>query len=230
MATPVLLRPAATAFGLGMRVQRGARRRAEAGAGELAERVLARVLAGSLVEAFAQDLVRYRVVERLSETVLSGGTVERVLGHADMAGLPQRVADRLLEDGIAEQVALRLLAGPELERIVATALESPGFERMLGQVVESRVVDQTVARVVEETAHRLPQSQALWDLVDIIAASPAVTEAIAQQSVGFADHVAGAVRERSQRADAKLERAAWSLLRRRKDQPVDGTPSTTGAA
>jgi hypothetical protein len=230
MPAPVLLRPAAAALGLGMRAQRGARRRAEAGAGELAERILARVLAGPLVEALAQDLVRYRVIERVSETVLSAGTVERVLGQADSAGLPQRVAEQLLADGIAEQVAMRLLSGSELERLVATALESPGFARLLEQVVDSRAVDQTVARVVDETAQRLPQSQAMWDLIDVIAASPAVTEAIASQSLGFADHVAGTVRERSQRADAKLERAAWSLLRRRKDQPVDSTPSTTGAA
>lgn len=257
MPTLVILRPAAAALSLGMSAQRGVRRRVESGAGDLAERALARALGSRLVETFAQDLVRYRVVERVSETVLAAGTVERVLDNADSAGLPQRVAERLLADGIAEQVAMRLLAGPELERIVqmvaaseplhdaisdalespgaehllAAALESPVFARMLGQVVDSRAVDETVARVVDETAQRLPQSQALWDLVDIIAGSPAVTEAIAQQSVGFADHVAGAVRERSKVADAKLERAAWSLLRRRnRDRPVDGTPSTTGAA
>jgi hypothetical protein len=229
MAPPAILRPAAAVLHLGLRAQRGARRRVESGAGELAERAVAAVLRGRLVEAFAEDLVRYRVIERVSEPVLAAGTVERVLTHADAAGLPQRVAERLLADGIAEQVAMRLLAGPELERIVATALESPGFSRMLEQVVESRAVDQTVSRVIEETAQRLPQSEAMWQLVDIIAASPAVTEAIAQQSVGFADHVAGAVAERSRHADAKLERAAWSLLRRRnRDQTVEGAPSTPG--
>ena len=49
------------------------------------------------------------------------------------------------------------------------------------------------------------------------------------QSAGFADHVAGSVRERSKHADAKLERAAWSLFRRRKDEPLEGDPSATGA-
>jgi hypothetical protein len=164
--------------------------------------------------------VRYRVVERVSATVLAGGTVERVLDDADTAGLPQRIADRLLADGIAEQVAERLLAGPELERLVRLVLESPGFARALVQVVESRTVDETVARVVDETVARLPRSPAMWNLIDEIAGSPAVTEAIAQQSVGFADHVAGTVRDRSRTADAKLERAAWSLLRRRARDPM----------
>src|SRR3954447_13000464 len=117
MPTLVILRPAAAALSLGMSAQRGVRRRVESGAGELAERALARAPGRRLVETFAQDLVRYRVVERVSETVLAAGTVERVLDNADSAGLPQRVAERLLADGIAEQVAMRLLAGPELERI-----------------------------------------------------------------------------------------------------------------
>jgi hypothetical protein len=256
MPAPAILRPAAAAVGLGLRAERGVRRRVGSGVGDLAERAIGRALRGPLVDVVAQDLVRYRVVERVSQTMLAAGTVERVLDNADTAGVPQRVAERLLADGIAEQVAIRLLAGPELERLVqlvvaseplheaiadalaspgaehlvGTALESPGFARMLTQIVESRAVDDTVARVVDETAERLPERQALWKLVDVIAASPAVTEAIAQQSAGFADHVAGAVRERSAHADAKLERAAWSLLRRRpRDQSVEGAPSTTGA-
>ena len=51
-------------------------------------------------------------------------------------------------------------------------------------------------------------------MVDEIAHSPAVTDAIGQQSVGFADQVAGQVRVRSQRADARVERVARRLLRR----------------
>src|SRR3954454_24416822 len=193
MPAPAIFRPAAAAVGLGLRAERGVRRRVGSGVGDLAERAIGRALRGPLVDVVAQDLVRYRVVERISETMLTAGTVERVLDHADTAGVPQRVAERLLADGIAEQVAMRLLAGPELERLVqlvvaseplhlaiADALASPGaehlpaapleipvFARMLGQVVDSGAVDQTVARGGEEPAQRLPQSQALWDLVDI---------------------------------------------------------------
>jgi hypothetical protein len=57
--------------------------------------------------------------------------------------------------------------------------------------------------------------------VDQIARSPAVTEAITQQSMGFADQVAGEVRRSSQRADAGLERAAHRLLRRKLRPPGD---------
>jgi hypothetical protein len=194
------------------------------------DRVTARVLRGPLVEIIAHDLVRYGVIERVTEQLLAGDALERVLDRAEAAGVAHTIADRLLEDGIAEQVAVRLLDGPELERIVELALESPGAERALTQIVDSRVVDETVVRVMEEVAERLPQSAAMWALIDEIAQSPAVTEAITQQGYGFADQVAGEVRERSRKADARLERAAWRLLRRRPRPSGPGeAPTTTGA-
>ena len=71
---------------------------------------------------------------------------------------------------------------------------------------------------------RLPQSEEVWALVDEIARSPAVTEAIAQQSMGFAGQMAGEVRVSSQRADAGLERMARRLLRREPPGAADGNP------
>lgn len=203
--------------------------------------VAERALASTYVEALAREAVRHRVVERVAEEVVTDQAIERVIDRVETSGAAQRVAERLLEDGIAEELAVRLLTGPELERIVETAMESdalrdcivgalespgaerllvlaldsPGVERMVARIVESRIVDETAARVMEEVAARLPDSQAMWALVDEIAQSPAVTEAIAQQGYGFADQVAGEVRERSRNVDVRLERAVWRLLRRR---------------
>lgn len=92
---------------------------------------------------------------------------------------------------------------------------------------ERRTHDAAIAAVawaidsglVDEVVERLLASDALWRLVDEIAQSAAVTEAIARQGVGFADEVAGGVRVRSRRADALLERAARRALRRR---PAEG--------
>ena len=42
-----------------------------------------------------------------------------------------------------------------------------------------------------------------------------MTEATTQQGAGFADEVAAEVRDRSRSVDARLERGAWRLLRRR---------------
>jgi hypothetical protein len=125
--------------------------------------------------------------------LLAGDLVDRVIVHLEQTGAAQRVAERVLDDGIAEQIAIRVAAGPELERILSTALAGA-----LPDVVVSRLLE----------------SEALWVLVDEIARSPSVTEAIAHQGSGFAEQVAGVVRERSREADGWVEHVAHGLRRR----------------
>ena len=135
---------------------------------------------------------------------MAAEAVDGALDRAEALGVPQRIADRLLEDGLAEQLAQRFLEGPELARMVAltlqseqveaalvSALESAGMERLIGRILESRVIEETVSQLVDDTATRLPESKALWALVDEVARSPAVTDAITQQGLGLADDVAG---------------------------------------
>jgi hypothetical protein len=86
---------------------------------------------------------------------------------------------------------------------------------MTAQVVESRVVEEATTHVVEDVVVRLRQSPALWALIDEVAQSPAVLDAIAQQSAGLADQVGVELRERSRSADDRLERAAWRVFHRR---------------
>ena len=71
------------------------------------------------------------------------------------------------------------------------------------------------------------ESEELWLLVEEIARSPAVTDAIARQSVGFADVVAGGVRARSRSADTWLEQRARRMLRR--TDPTDPVPPPDAA-
>ena len=62
-------------------------------------------------------------------------------------------------------------------------------------------------------------------MVDEIARSPSVTEAITHQSVGFADQIADTVRDSSRDADAWLERAARRLVPHRRDRSrANGAP------
>ena len=148
----------------------------------------------------------------------------RVLDSPLMERVPRRLADRLLAAGIADDIAQRLLDGPELERIVAAALESPGAARLGDRVLDSPQAERLVARVIEsrlldEAVARLLESKDLWLLVDEVARSPSVTQAISHQGVGFAEEMAGVVRDRSQKADARVERIARRLFRR---EAVDG--------
>ena len=101
-------------------------------------------------------------------------------------------------------------------------VDSPAIERAIASVFESRLLDQVVVRLLE--------SPELWRLVDEVARSPAVTEAIAHQGYGFVDQVAGEVRERSRSADAVVERTTRRLLRRRPrvDPPTGPLPNPGG--
>jgi hypothetical protein len=85
-------------------------------------------------------------------------------------------------------------------------LEGPEGERLVARVLDSHLIDATVARLLE--------SKDLWLMIDVIARSPSVTEAISHQGVGFAEEMAGVVRDRSHKGDARVERVARRLLRR----------------
>jgi hypothetical protein len=115
---------------------------------------------------------------------------------ADAAGRAALAAlDRALESELAEQM---------VDRIV----ESPAAERLVARVIEGPLLDEALARLLE--------SEELWLFVDVVARSPAVTDAISTQGRGFADQVAGMVRDRSASADNRLESAIRGLIRRRR--------------
>jgi hypothetical protein len=111
-------------------------------------------------------------------------------------------------------------AAVELEALLATALDSESVQRGLRSAFESDGGKQLVADffdsgLFDEFVDRLLASPSLWRLVDEVADSPAVTAAISQQGLGFADQVGEEVRRRTRRADNWLERLAHRLIRRR---------------
>lgn len=136
-----------------------------------------------------------------------GGAVTRratdVAGRTALAGLDAVLGSPYTDEALA-RVLDRLLAEDIAERVAGQITEGPELERIV---------------------ERLLQTEGLWLLVDEIAGSPAVTEAISQQGFGLADQVAGEVRQRSERADARLERVARRLLRRRLASPAGAAES-----
>jgi ribosomal protein S28E/S33 len=150
------------------------------------------------------DRAMMAAIDITLERLLADDVIDRALTRLEQSGAAQRIADRLFDDGIAEQIVERALAGPEAERILARALEGP---------------------LVEEAVSRLLENQAVWVLVDEIARSPAVTEAIAHQGYGFSEQVAERARERSRNADALLERVANRLIKRKGGTPAGPQPT-----
>ena len=143
------------------------------------------------------------VVRMVSEDV-----IDRVIERVEVAGVAQRVVDRTLQDGLIEQIAERVLAGPELERIVAAAFRS---------ALPDEVIAQALA------------SEAVWVLVDEIARSPSVTEAIAHQGAGFLEQVAAKTRDRSRQADSRVQRLADRVGRHRRSPSSASDPGDVPA-
>jgi hypothetical protein len=127
--------------------------------------------------------------------------VARVANEVTLAAV-----DGILDSRLAGEIADRVVASRLVQQAVDRALDGPVMHTLDGDALD-RVVD------------ALLESDELWRIVDEIASSPAVTDAITQQSLGFADQVAGGVRDRSRSADAVLERVARRALRRKAASP-----------
>jgi hypothetical protein len=146
------------------------------------------------------------------------------LGGA-LGGAVTRPASAVVAGALGLERGIRQALGRRIEDTTLAALDAALASRIAEEAVDraiaSRLAGHAINRVfdegklVDDAVVRLLESEDLWLLVDEIARSPAVTEAIARQGVSFADQVAGGMRERSQRADARLERAARRALRRR---------------
>jgi hypothetical protein len=129
-----------------------------------------------------------------------------------VTGIPVAVA--LGAERRASAATSRAILGA-LDAVLASGTAAVAVDR----IVRSDLVEQAVERVfdtriLDEVVARLLESEDLWLLVDEIARSPAVTEAIGTQSLGFADQIAGVVRDRSRSADDRVERLARRVLRR----------------
>jgi hypothetical protein len=161
---------------------------------------------------YAQDAIMaigeqalFALLDAVVVRMMEDDAIDWVLQRAEVAGVAQQVVDRVLADGIIEQIADRVLSGPELERMVASAFRST---------------------LPEEVIEQLLKSEAVWILVEEIARSPSVTEAIAHQGTGFLENVAAKARDRSRHADTRVQRLAQRLSRHPREDvetPRDGT-------
>jgi hypothetical protein len=158
-------------------------------------------LAGRTTLAVLDAVLDSRYTDEAVRRIIASRLAERAVGYA-LDSSDELIAAEALEGAIR-----RTLESPETERLLQNVVDSPAMERLVARAVDSRLIDAVTDQLLE--------SEELWLLVEEIARSPAVTEAISHQSIGFADQVAGEVRARSVRADAALERVARRVLRRR---------------
>jgi hypothetical protein len=141
-------------------------------------------------------------------------TVARRLGDGALSAL-----DALLASTVAQEAVDRTLASGLMRRALDRALEGPLVDRVAEDLARYAVIDRVIDRLLadgsaDDAAAWLVAREELWTLVEAIVGSPAVTDAITRQGAGFADQVAGGMRVRSRKADARLENAARRALRR----------------
>ena len=149
-----------------------------------------------------------KAIKRISVHVIESPELERLMARSLESPAIERLVAAAVDNPATERLIAATVDNPATERLIAAAVDSPATERLVMRVIDSRLLDEIVTRLLER--------EELWLAVEEIARSPAVTEAITQQSLGFADQVAAGVRQGSTGADAWLERAARRVLRPRR--------------
>jgi hypothetical protein len=213
------LRPAARAVEAGARLERRARlaagRSAVHGTLALLDATLESRLAGEATERVLGSTLALRAVRR----TLAGPLVEEIAHDVAVHAVIERVTEPLAASGALERIVDRALASATIDLLAERAIDSPAAERLVGRVIQSSLLDEAVTRLLE--------SEDLWVLVEQIAQSPAVTDAIGRQGLSFADQMAGVVRDRSLSADDRVERMARRLIRRRRRDATVVAPGQT---
>jgi hypothetical protein len=157
-----------------------------------------------------------RLIDDVVDALIDAEVIDRILARIDEAAVAQQVVQHMLESGAIEQIAERVLSGPEIRQVIRSAFAS---------------------ELPEELVAELLASEAVWVMVAEIAASPSVTEALTQQTTGFAGQVSAKARARSRHADTRLEGLVQRLGRRHHDAqaldesvtPAGGQPGGEGA-
>ena len=131
-----------------------------------------------------------------------------VMGAAAGAGLnlERRVVDRVLDSDELQRVLTAAINSAPIQASLRQALASDGARQLIDSLFDSGLLDRFLERLLA--------SPGLWHAIDEIAASPAVTAAISQQGLSFADQVGGEMREHSRKADDWMERVARRLIHR----------------
>lgn len=198
------LRLAAAIVGQGVRTEHVVRSSLRRAVWTLALETLDALLAA----AFSED-----AVEVIYARARASGVAESVMVRLVAEEVPERIAARVLESAEFGRMLDRALESEQTQLALTRALESQAAARLLERLASSpaseRLVAQTLASpLVEELVTGLLESEQLWILVDEIARSPSVTEAISHQGRGFVDEVADRARDRSRHADAWVQRIA----------------------
>jgi uncharacterized RDD family membrane protein YckC len=115
--------------------------------------------------------------------------LSRLIDRALAQSLPEELVHSLVEHRVLERMATEFAESGALDRAVENALASPRTNDLVGRIVNSAEMRRAIREIVS---------------------SREVREAVTQQTSGFVDELAGAVRTRARRLDGRLDRAGTS--------------------
>ena len=143
-------------------------------------------------------------------------SIERVVASPAMTS----AVDAVVGSQAVQETLERVVSGPAVASALRTVLSPETVDMIADEVAESQMVQKITVAAIEagEIApiiDALLEREELWILVQTIAESPAVIDAIRQQGFGFADQVGDEVRGRSRTADEILARTARTFIGRR---------------
>jgi hypothetical protein len=144
---------------------------------------------------------------RAQAKALGAELISRFADQLVRSGLADEVVDRLMTTGAIDRAVTVVINHPATEALIVAVLEDPGVERLVGRALDSRMVVELTGRLLESEEMQLVLSHVM--------SSPELRAALGQQTAGLAGDVADGVRSRTVVADARAERLARSLLRRR---------------
>jgi uncharacterized RDD family membrane protein YckC len=122
-------------------------------------------------------------LETAVEDLLSAPEIGRILDRALSGPLPEELARSMARHQVLERVVRKLAVDGELERLLDAALASPRTRALLDEALAS-----------DEMQH----------VVERVAGGPEIRAALATQSAGFADEVAGGIRRTAADLDGRV--------------------------
>jgi hypothetical protein len=159
------------------------------------------------------SFVRARLRSRLEGTVgelLAAPEVERAVDRVLAGPLPDAIVRSLLEHHVVEHLADELAATVDVDTAVTTVLEHETTQRLVAAVVASPGLD----RVLVHATDRALRGPELQRVIEHVAASAEVREALTQQSTTLAQEMAQGLRTKAETLDDVAERAVHGWFRR----------------
>jgi hypothetical protein len=158
-------------------------------------------------------LVRARLRSRLegiAEELLSAPELERAVDRVIAGPLPDAIVRALIEHQIVEHLAQELAASVDVETTVNTVLEHETTQQLIAAVIASPGLDQVLVQATDR-ALRGPELQRV---IEHVAQSPEVREALQHQSTTLAQEMAEGLRSKAENLDDIAERTVHGWFRR----------------